>query len=68
MRNKNSIYTVSSILKGQFGINDVALSLPSVTTSDGIKTVYEPELTDDEIRKLLKSAEVCRATLNSISL
>ena len=68
MRDSNSIFTVSSRLRGQFGLHDVAISLPSLVTYGGLKTIYEPNLTPAERERLLASAESCRKVLSSLSL
>jgi len=62
MRDEHSILTVSSLLQGQYGINDVAISVPSVVDRNGINRVLEVPLSDEEKKLLLHSADV----LNSI--
>ena len=42
---------------GQYGISDVAMSLPAMIGEDGVERVLEPDLTDDEIAALRASAQ-----------
>ena len=53
----NRILSVSLMYTGQYGISDVAMSLPAMIGEDGIERVLEPDLTDDEIAALKRSAE-----------
>jgi malate dehydrogenase len=57
----NRILSVSLMLTGQYGISDVAMSLPAMIGEDGIERVLEPELTEEEIAALKKSADVLSA-------
>ncbi|MDO4637585.1 MAG: L-lactate dehydrogenase [Lautropia sp.] len=65
LRNEHSVQPVSSILHGQYGIHDVALSLPSVLGSNGVEQILDTPLSDDEKSKLRNSAE---AIMNSFRL
>ena len=56
---------VSSILHGQYGIEGVALSLPSVLGASGVEQVLDTPLSEDEKSKLRASAD---AILNSFKL
>ena len=56
---------VSSILHGQYGIDGVALSLPSVLGASGVEQVLDTPLSEDEKAKLRASAD---AILNSFKL
>jgi L-lactate dehydrogenase len=64
LRGSNTIRVVSSVLDGQFGVSDVALSLPTVIGKYGAQNVLTPILTESEIEAFIKSAEACKAVLN----
>jgi len=53
----NRILSVSVMYTGQYGISDVAMSLPAMIGEDGVERVLEPDLTDDEIAALRASAQ-----------
>ena len=59
---------VSSLLHGQYGIEDVCLSLPSVITSRGVEAVLTPPIAQDEIEGLRRSAETVRGVARSLGL
>lgn len=64
LRDCDTIRTVSTVLHGEFGVEDVALSLPTIIGLNGAKKVLLPYLTEDELAKFKKSAEVCKGVLN----
>lgn len=55
MRDENSILTVSSIIEGQYGLNDVCLSLPTIVNRKGIERVLTLDLAENEKELLNKS-------------
>lgn len=65
---ENHIFPVSSLLSGQYGIEDVCLSLPSVVGRTGIKKVLDIKLSADEQSKFKKSAAIIRATLDDVGI
>lgn len=68
LRNENAILTVSSVIKGQYGITDIALSLPSIVNRQGIHRVLELPLEEDEINRLNASANKLKDILKEIEL
>lgn len=60
VRNEQSILPVSSLMKGEYGLEDVVLSIPAVVDANGIETVVPIELSDSELAELKKSAEVLK--------
>jgi len=60
LRDQKSMMTVSVVPEGEFGLSGLALSIPSIITNKGVERVVASPLTDEEISKLHKSAEVIR--------
>jgi len=58
--NENSILTVSSYLDGEYGINDICLSVPTIVNSNGIDTILEIPFADEEIKALRHSADALK--------
>lgn len=67
VRDENSILTVSSLVQGKYGLNDICLSLPTVINRGGIARVLELPLSQDEKRALDGSAHIIRDALTSIA-
>jgi len=60
--------TVSSMMHGEYGINDVCLSTLSIVGKEGLSGKLLLPLTDDEIAKLHKSAESLRAVIDGLGI
>ncbi len=63
--NTGRIMTVSMMLRGEYGIEGVAMSLPAVIGRNGIEQVMLPQLTDAEQQKLTASAEDLKNMMQS---
>jgi L-lactate dehydrogenase len=66
--NELSILPVSTTLEGEYGISDLALSVPCIISSEGISKRLEVPLTDDELTKLKYSAENINQVLSTIGI
>ncbi|MFM5905282.1 MAG: L-lactate dehydrogenase, partial [Micrococcales bacterium] len=68
LRDENAILPVSSVVHGYHGVEDVALSVPTVVNSRGADRTLLLELTDAEIAKLQDSAKALNASLVNLGL
>jgi L-lactate dehydrogenase len=59
---------VSSVQHGIFGIENVALSLPTVISRRGVETVLEPNVSEEEKAKLQESGKALRSVLDQLNL
>lgn len=66
VRNEESILPVSAIRHGEYGVDDVALSLPAIVGKDGIETTVPLNLSYRETEELKKSADTLREVIKSI--
>jgi L-lactate dehydrogenase len=66
--NQHSVLSVSTLATGQYGIEDVYLSLPSVVGVGGVQQVLTPPMNEAEIAALRHSAEVLKGTLGQIDI
>jgi len=66
LRKQNSVLTVSSYLSGEFGINDVCLSVPSIVSDKGVKRIIDSKLAPEELKALKHSASVLRTAIDLI--
>lgn len=66
--NENAILTVSSYLNGEYGINDVCLSVPTILNSGGIEKVLNVPFSDCEIKSLHHSADTLKNLAREIGL
>lgn len=59
--------TVSTMLHGEYGIDDVALSLLTVVGKDGAHKKVHLPLNDVEVEQLKKSAQSLKDVIKSIT-
>ncbi|KHO38338.1 lactate dehydrogenase [Clostridium tetani] len=68
IRDEDSILTVSTLLRGEYGIEDIYMGIPSVIGETGIKKVLEVKLSKEEEKQLKESAKVLKENLNKIPI
>ena len=66
LRDQNTMMTASSLLHGQYGIENVCLSLPLMLGRQGIGRVLEMSISSQEQEALKRSADVLRDVLDKI--
>lgn len=64
----NTTMTVSTMMHGEYGIDDVCLSTLSVVGNQGIKSDIVLPLSDDEIVKLRYSADKLKEIINNTNI
>lgn len=64
----DSVATVSSMMHGEYGIEDVCISTMTIIGPEGVKGKVPVELTYDEQKKLRASADALKAVINSIDI
>jgi L-lactate dehydrogenase len=57
LRDQHTVMTVSSPLSGQYGIRDVAISIPCIVGRRGVEQVLEVPLSESELSALRHSAD-----------
>ena len=63
MMDTGRVLSVSHVLSGEFGISNVALSLPAVIGRTGIRRVVVPDLVGEQISALTRSAQIITQTI-----
>ena len=67
-RDEKSILSVSSLMQGQYGLKDICLSMPTIVGSDGVEEKVPISLDEDEITKLMASAEALKEIASALDL
>ncbi|MBR4724068.1 MAG: L-lactate dehydrogenase [Clostridia bacterium] len=65
---ENSILTVSGIFEGEYGIRNVALSVPTMVGSGGVERIFEVPFGKEEIKGLKNSADTLSDILRQIGM
>ncbi|MCB0578669.1 MAG: L-lactate dehydrogenase [Phaeodactylibacter sp.] len=67
LRNQSSVLTISVLLKGEYGLEDICISVPCLVDRDGVKRIIKAELPEEEAEALSRSAEVLQKAYNALS-
>lgn len=66
--NENSVLTVSAMLHGEYGQDDVYVGVPCIVNRNGIANVLQLSLNTDEMRKLKSSCDGLQGFYQGINL
>jgi L-lactate dehydrogenase len=62
--NENSILTVSALLEGEFGMDDLYIGVPAIINRNGIRNVIEMPLHEIEKKQFAYSADTLKSAIN----
>ena len=68
VKNQHSMLPISTLLEGEYGVSNVALSVPAILGSDGVEAVLELPLSSNEILELHHSADTLEAIFNELEI
>lgn len=68
IRDEKSILPISSMIHGMYGIEDIALSMPTIVGKDGMEIQVPISLDEIEQRRLKESAETLKKITNELNL
>lgn len=68
LRGQSSVLTVSVLLEGEFGLNDVCLSVPCIVSDGGVNKIIKSPLAASEIEALKHSADILRQSIKSLEV
>lgn len=60
LRDEHSILTVSSLLHGEYGVEGIYTSVPTIVTRTGVKQAIEIPISSNELHALQKSANILK--------
>lgn len=66
VRNQRSVLTVSTRLDGQYGLNDVCLSVPCIVSENGVDEIIESGLSKSERELLAASGAILKAVIRTL--
>lgn len=68
VRDEKSILPISTVMHGDFGIEDVCLSMPTILSTEGVETHIPIELSEKEHTSLKKSADTLKNIIAGLDL
>jgi L-lactate dehydrogenase len=66
LRDTHSVLTVSTLLQGEYGLEDVCLSVPCIVAQEGITSIAAATLSPDEQKALENSASVLKEAIAAL--
>lgn len=68
LRDENAVLTVSSLMEGYYGVENMSLSLPTLINSNGIREVLELPLSAKEEKDFKESANHLKENIKAINI
>jgi L-lactate dehydrogenase len=68
VRNQHTVLTVSTMLDGDYGVDDVCVSLPCVVGRRGLERRLNVELADSELEDFRQSARIVKESMRELDL
>lgn len=68
INDQNSVFSTSSYLDGEYGLEDIFIGAPSVIGKNGVKWVLEVPLTDTEDERMKESAKTLKEIINKSNI
>ena len=66
--NANAVVALSTMMHGEYGIDDVCLSIPVVVNAHGCVNKVLPDMTEEEVEKLRRSADTLKAVIAQVQI
>ena len=66
--NENAVLPVTSLMEGEYGLEGLCISVPTIVSQKGAEKVLEIPLNDEEKEKLLSSAKELKEVLDGLDL
>jgi L-lactate dehydrogenase len=67
LRDQHTVMTVSSPLSGQYGVSDIAISMPAIVGRRGVEEVLNLPLSESELTAFQSSAQTLKDRLAEVS-
>lgn len=68
VRDEKTILPVSAVMHGNYGIEEIALSMPAIVGANGLETHVPISLNGEETASLLRSADTIRKIISQLEL
>ena len=68
LRGQRSVLSVSSLVNGEFGIDDVCLSVPCIVSGKGVVKIIKSPLPENEVTALKSSAKILKDAIREAGI
>lgn len=66
LRGRNRVMSVSTCLKGEYGLSDISIGVPVILGKNGVEKILELELNPETRKQFKKSASIIKDAINKI--
>jgi len=66
IKDKKRVIPSAALCKGEYGVNNLFLGVPTVIGKKGVEKIIEVDLNDDEKKSLIKTIKTVKKTVNEI--
>lgn len=66
LNDENSVLPVSAYLDGEYGLYDIFTGVPAIINRNGIREVFNLNISEDELAQLTKSVSILKETLDTV--
>lgn len=66
LRNEHSILTVSTLVNGEYNLNDLYIGVPAIVSRQGVESVIEIDLNETETAQMNHSAQVLKEAMKPV--
>ena len=66
LNDENSVLPVSVYLDGQYGLHDIFTGMPAIINRNGIREVFDLNISKEEQEQLTKSVSILKETLDTV--
>ncbi len=67
LRGEKSVLTVSTLLNGQYGLDNISISVPCIISNSGVAKVIEHTLPENELNSLHASAQTLKSAISKLN-
>ncbi len=68
LRDERSILSVSSLIQGHYGLENLCMGVPTIVGGEGIEKIIDINLNGEEQLELMRSAEALKKVIASLDL
>lgn len=66
LNDENSVLPVSAYLDGEYGLHDIFTGVPAIVNRNGIREVFNLNISPEELEQLTKSVSILKETLDTV--
>lgn len=66
LRGRNRLMSVSTLLKGEYGLSDISIGVPVILGKNGVERILELKLNSEAKKQFMRSASIIKRMINRL--